>query len=82
MENLSSSSVRFVYTGILLFRTVTECIESLPLTNVLTLRSTLPHSMHLHSLPRDASTTIKRQSFIPIFQLLCQNIQFWMFSKS
>ncbi|CAF1830006.1 BnaC04g14220D [Brassica napus] len=38
--------------------------------------------MHLHSLPRDASTTIKRQSFIPIFQLLCQNIQFWMFSKS
>nr|VDD44334.1 unnamed protein product [Brassica oleracea] len=59
MENLSSSSVRFVYTGILLFRTVTECIESLPLTNVLTLRSTLPHSMHLHSLPRDASATIK-----------------------
>ncbi|CAF1706642.1 unnamed protein product [Brassica oleracea var. botrytis] len=77
MENLSSSSVRFVYTGILLFRTVTECIESLPLTNVLTLRSTLPHSMHLHSLPRDASATIKR-----IFQLLCQKIQFWMFSKS
>ncbi|CAF1712693.1 hypothetical protein Bca4012_008238 [Brassica carinata] len=77
MENLSSSSVRFVYTGILLFRTVTECIESLPLMNVLTLRSTLPHSMHLHSLPRDASATIKR-----IFQLLCQNIQFWMFSKS
>nr|VDD60041.1 unnamed protein product [Brassica oleracea] len=77
MENLSSSSVRFVYTGILLFPTVTECIESLPLTNVLTLRSTLPHSMHLHSLPRDASATIKR-----IFQLLCQKIQFWMFSKS
>ncbi|CAN6930397.1 unnamed protein product [Brassica oleracea] len=77
MENISSSSVRFVYTGILLFRTVTECIESLPLTNVLTLRSTLPHSMHLHSLPRDASATIKR-----IFQLLCQKIQFWMFSKS
>ncbi|WZZ59719.1 hypothetical protein YC2023_059826 [Brassica napus] len=77
MENLSSSSVRFVYTGILLFRTITECIESLPLTNVLTLRSTLPHSMHLHSLPRDASATIKR-----IFQLICQKIQFWMFSKS
>ncbi|CAN7083060.1 unnamed protein product [Brassica oleracea var. botrytis] len=77
MENLSSSSVHFVYTGILLFPTVTECIESLPLTNVLTLRSTLPHSMHLHSLPRDASATIKR-----IFQLLCQKIQFWMFSKS
>ncbi|CAN6928873.1 unnamed protein product [Brassica oleracea] len=65
MENLSLSSVRFVYTGILLFRTVMECIESLPLTNVLTLRSILPHA------------TIKR-----IFQLLCQKIQFWMFSKS
>ncbi|CAN6889485.1 unnamed protein product [Brassica oleracea] len=79
MENLSSSSVCFVYTGILLFRTITECIESLPLTNVLTLRSTLPHSMHLHSLPRDASATIKINL---IFQLLCQKIQFWMFSKS